>query len=171
MHNIVRYIRQNRIKIALIIIFIIFVISIIRAANNSYKEQEKSKIVVYENETRLETDGTITLTNKKCEEVINNFLKSCTSGDYEKAYTYLSEECKKDLYPTLESFTNDYCLAKKIKGKTYSIEKEKGSQNYKYKIEFNNMLSTGKQKSSRETTTEYYKIYVDNGHDIKISIE
>ena len=75
MHNIVRYIRQNRIKIALIIIFIIFVISIIRAANNSYKEQEKSKIVVYENETRLETDGTITLTNKKCEEVINNFLK------------------------------------------------------------------------------------------------
>ena len=168
MHNIIRYISQNKIKIVGIIFFILFGYSIIRTANDAYEKQGQNEQSKYQNEVVIQTDGTVKLTNRNCENVIKEFLNNCTSGNYEKAYTYLSEECKENSYPTLEDFTNNYCVKKAIKDKGYSIKKQNNSK-YKYKIEFNNMLSTGKIDLS--TDVEYYEITVDNGHDIKLNID
>lgn len=165
MHNLLRYIRQNRIKIIIIILFIIFAYSLIHVANDSYNEQGKKELQNTVQEERLQTDETFSLSNKKCEDTIKEFLKYCTKGEYETAYSYISQECKESKYKTFETFKQEYCEKNAIKGKTYAIEKD---GNYKYKIEFNNMLSSG--KTATKKTIHYYTIYVENGHEIKISI-
>ncbi|MBR3003059.1 MAG: hypothetical protein IKF38_05845 [Clostridia bacterium] len=165
MYNIIRYIRQNRIKIIGIVLFILFAYSMIITANKTYENQEKQKIQ-NSKETAIQTDGTVTLSEKNCKKVIEEFLENCTKGQYEKAYTYLSQDCKKSKYPTLEDFENKYCVANAMKGKGYKIEK---NTKFNYKIELNDILSTGKESTKR--IFQYYSITVDNGHDIKINIE
>ena len=167
MYNIIRYIRQNRLKIIGIIIFILFIYSMIITANEAYKNEEKQKIQNV-NEEKIETDGTVNLSEKNCKKIIEEFLKNCTNGDYEKAYSYLSKYSINSKYSTLEEFEKEYCLANSLKGKGYKIEKEKGKQ-YTYKIDFNEMLATGKNNSKK--ITHYYSITVENEHDIKINIE
>lgn len=165
MYNIIRYIRQNRLKILIIIIFIIFVYSIIISANQAFENAEKQKIA-NETKTQIKTDGTVSLSEKNCRKVIEEFLKNCAKGKYEEAYSYLSQQCKDEKYPTLEEFENNYCVANSVKGKGYSIESQK---QYNYKIELNNVLSTGGADSKK--ITNYFSITVDNGHDIKINID
>lgn len=169
MHNLMSYIRKNKFKIITTIIFVICAYSIIRIANDSYEKQAQEETSKYENVERIKTDGTITLSFDSCEKVINEFLTNCVKGNYEEAYSYLSKNCKKDKYPTYESFEKNYCLAKKMKGKTYVIKRLKNEEIYKYKIEFNDMLSSGKKETQK--IVDYYTIYVDNGHEIKICID
>lgn len=170
MHKILRYIRQNRIKVIVIVLFIFFVYTLIHAADNAYKNKNvgNGQSVV---ENKIQTDGTINLTNQSCKEVLTKFLDSCTEGNYKEAYNYLSEECKTKKYTTLEKFKEDYYEYYSFKNKGYKIDKITG--NYKYKVEFNNLLSTGKQQTNslKNMQTQYYSITVDNGHDIRINID
>ena len=148
--------------------FVIFIYSLIKVANNAYEEQDRPQKESI-NQVEAQKNITVNLTDKNCENVIKNFIENCTKGNYEKAYSYLSQNCKKDKYPTLDDFVNNYCNLKTIRGNVYTIEKVKDISKYTYKIEFNNKLSTGKANSRK--TIEYYSITVDNGQDIKINID
>lgn len=167
MHRILGYIRKNKFQVILIILFIIFIYSLIHTANNEYKNRAKEQIQNGNNESIIKTDGTITLSDSNCKKVIKEFLEKSTRGNYEEAYNYLSEECKEQDYPNLEDFINNYCNLNVIKGKGYLIENTK--ERYKYKIEFNDILSSGNSYGQKDI--HYYKINVENGHDIKITIE
>ncbi len=169
MHKILRYLRQNRIKVIIIVLFIFFVYTLIHAADNAYKDQnaENGQAAT---ENKIQTDGTITLTSEKCKEVLTKFLDNCTDGNYKEAYNYLSEECKNKKYSTLEKFKENYCEYNGLKNKGYKIEKS--GSNYTFKVEFNNLLTSGKKASNiSNKQTQYYSITVDNGHDIKINID
>lgn len=170
MHKILRYLRQNRIKVIIIVLFIFFVYTLIHAANDAYtKKGDVNKQSTTEN--KIQTDGTIKLTNQNCKEVLTKFLDKCTEGNYEEAYNYLSEECKNKKYNTLEKFKENYYEYNNLKNKGYKIENASG--NYTYKVEFNNLLSSGKKTttSTAGKQIQYYSITVDNGHDIKINID
>lgn len=167
MHKILRYIRQNRVKLTIIVFFILFAYSILTALNEAYNEEGEEKSQNKKEIITINSDPTLSLSYKNCTKVINEFLELCTNEEYEKAYTYLSEDCKENLYNSVESFKSNYCIKNSIKGKGYSVKKSEIS-NYVYTIEFNNMLSTGKKNSS--AFYDYYTITVENGEDIKLNI-
>lgn len=166
MNRILSYIRHNRLKVAGIIIAIILGLSLIRAADNMYAERGKNNIK--ESVVKVKTDGSVDISNSARKQKIDEFLTNCTLGKYKKAYTYLSEDCKTNLYPTEESFINDYCLKKAIKNKNYAIEQDSNISSYTYKITFKNMLSSGKKVST--SIQDYYTVTVDNGNEIKLNI-
>lgn len=167
MQKLLSYIRHNRIKIIFIIVAIIFFYSLLLTANDAYKDQTK---LDEENKQQFGDyqNAKITLTTKKCEDIIKEFLDYCTKGDYEKGYTYLSEECKKSKFPTFNSFKT-YCENNVLKSKNYSISRNKSGYYYTYKISLNNKLSTGDSKSLNDVY--YYKVVIQNEEDIKIEIE
>ncbi len=168
MHKILRYIRQNRAKLIGIVVFILFAYTIIRTANEAYIEKGKDELESSKNQVvTIERDSTVNLSDKNCIKIINEFLNLCSNGKYEDAYSYLSKDCIDNLYNSVEDFENDYCIAKGINKKGYSVKKSDISQ-YTYIIEFNNMLSSGKANTT--LTYDYYTITVENKHDIKLNI-
>ena len=168
MHKVLRYIRQNRVKLIGIVVFILFAYTIIRTVNEAYIEKGKEELESSKDQiVTIERDSTVNLSEKNCIKIINEFLNLCTNGKYEDAYTYLSKDCIDNLYNSVEDFENDYCIAKGIKKKGYSVKKSDIYQ-YTYMIEFNNMLSSGKTNTT--LTYDYYTITVENKHDIRLNI-
>lgn len=168
MHKILSYIRQNRAKVISITFAIIFGYSLLMSANNAYKENGSKSVENSKEEVvTIEASANVTVTDKDSQKLIKNFLKKCTEKEYVEAYEFLSSDCKNELYSTLEDFEQDYCESKQIAGKGYSIEKASNISKYTYKIEFNNMLSSG--KSNSDLTYDYYTIAVDDD-ELKLNI-
>lgn len=167
MNNFLRYIRRNTLQIVLIVLFIIFIYSIIHAADNVYKNQAKNVVQAEEGQEEKVTTNT-TISSKECDKILKTFLEYCTKGEYEKAYNYLSEESKEN-FPTLEDFKNNYCLQNSIKGKGYSIERASDKIKNRYKITFNNLLSSGNK--NQNTDIDYYIVVLENEEDLRIKIE
>ena len=42
---------------------------------------------------------------KPIENLVDEYFRYCNNGEYENAYNLITDECKKEYYPTLESFT------------------------------------------------------------------
>lgn len=84
------------------------------------------------------TDGQIDSINN-----IENFVSYCNNGEIEQAYSLLSGECKEELYPTIENFTELY-YNKVFNGEKKNVSIENWSNNI-YKVEIaGDFLSTGK---------------------------
>lgn len=163
MGKFLRYIRRNTLQVVLIILFIIFIYSVIHVADNIYKNQAKNVVQAEEGQ-----EGNVTtISSKDCEKTLKTFLEYCTEGEYEKAYNYLSEESKEN-FPTIEDFKNNYYLQGSLKGKGYSIEKASEKIKNRYKITFNNLLSSGNK--NQNTNVNYY-IVVQENEDLRIKIE
>lgn len=159
-NSFIKYIRQNTWKFILTVLLIIFVYSLIRIADNAYKKEIS--------ESDLNQDEKVSIVSSDAQETIEDFLNLCSNGKYEEAYTYLSDDCKLNVYPSLESFVNNYCTKNKIKGTVYSIKKDKTTSVYRYKIEFDNSLSTGKKTTNKNT--DYYTVVTDENGKYKINI-
>lgn len=55
----------------------------------------------------IETGETVSTKNQeKIEELISQYIQYCNAKEYEKAYAMIRQECRKTVYPTLESFQN-----------------------------------------------------------------
>ena len=84
------------------------------------------------------TDGQIDSINN-----IENFVSYCNNGEIKQAYSLLSGECKEELYPTIENFTELY-YNKVFNGEKKNVSIENWSNNI-YKVEIaGDFLSTGK---------------------------
>lgn len=104
------------------------------------------------------------------ENIINKYFNYCNSGEYEKAYECITEECKMANYPTLEQFT---AYVKEIfegKKKIYNIQNYSIVDNkYIYNIRIlDDILANG-------TTDGYYYyeekfILTEENGEIKLSI-
>ena len=160
MQNIRSYLGKNAIKIIFGIFFIIFIYCFIHAGNDAYREKEQS----VKTENKVETTNIKTTDAKK---TIQEFMENCINGNYEKAYTYLSDSNKQQKYKTIEEFSQNFCENNSIKGKNYSIINT--NENNKYKIELNNMLSSG--KTNGKVQVFYCKVIKQEDNNIKISIE
>ena len=94
------------------------------------------------------------------EDFINFFVQLCNSGKVDTAYEYLSDECKEALYPTKQSFIDNYysvifkiskeCEITKVKNDTYKV------------IYTNDLISTGGNGSNEGEMIDYIT-YVSGG--------
>lgn len=137
---------------SIVFIVVIFIIQSLNAyvKNNNY--QEDSNIL------QNEIENIITITEEEKienEELIQKFIDFCKNKKLDQAYNLLSEECKKQLYPNLNSFTQKYYS--RIFNKKRDIQFEI-IDNETYKIMFyEDMLESGKIEG-RNSLEDYCKI-------------
>lgn len=171
--NIIRYYNQNRKTIWLVIIAIILVIIAIQAINQLIKQDNKKEIqkntIITEQkpENNLHIDVLVSDDDVKEETmlIIDQFVRYCNAGKIEDAYNLLSDNCKKELFPTIEIFKQNYYNKIFNTTKLYSKEKFIGGT-YKVKL-YEDILSTGTINS--KTIEDYYTIEKNN-NKIKINI-
>ena len=128
-HAIRRYFYKNKYPILGIGAFIVLILVIIQLINgilardriendpsdeNIYNVQEKETILedknaYITNEKSLITGQKINSEKKyNAEETINKFIEYCNNKKIEEAYNLLSEDCKLEVYSSIEKFKADY---------------------------------------------------------------
>ena len=157
-NKIIRMLNQNTKLIILIIGIIAFILLLIgtfsyyastnqeeSASNNNTVEDilaeeiNKSKDTIMTNTTINDKDA------KNNYNLINTFVEYCNNQDIENAYNLLTEECKENLYPTIESFNKNYVQImfeeeKQIEVRNWNEDNEK----YTYLVDFmEDIISTG----------------------------
>ncbi len=163
MHKLLRYYRQNRIKVWGAVIAVIFALAIIQVLNmqakttkeKRIKEQQETteNVVSYQNESEsIITQGTVPKSYKDdFGKVIDEFYTNCIDHEPEKAYELLAPDTKKVLYPTMEQFESLYYEERFTGNKQYSFQSwsrsNKDTYIYQVKI-FDNMLESGKKNDS-----------------------
>lgn len=100
-------------------------------------------------------------------EVIDQFIEYCNNQDLESAYGLLTDECKQEMYPTIENFRISYYQS--IFNNTRKNVVVENWINEIYKVDFNeDFLSTGKY--SKENTIQDYITVVEKDDGYKLNI-
>ncbi len=181
MYRLIRYYNQNRKKILWIILIIVFIIAIIQilnffakknnGSNNSKKESVVSNITysnaVTSNKSSVTGSEISQDKLKKDTDIIDTFFNYCNEGDVEDAYELLTDECKEEMYPSVEDFKRIYYeyLFNGDK-KSYTIENWVGDI-YRIMIT-DDILSTGKLNST-ETRQDYMTV-IRKSNEYKLNI-
>ena len=169
--NIFRYYNQNRKMIWLVIIAIVILIIAIQALNNIVKNENKNKANNLINEKEYENNLNINVLIseeevKEDEElIIDQFLRYCNAKKVEEAYALLSEDCKKELFPTIEYFKQNYYNLHFSTTKLYSKGTFIGNT-YKVKL-YDDILTTGSINSN--STEDYFTIKKED-NSVKLNI-
>ena len=101
--------------------------------------------------------------------VVDEFIEFCNNGQIENAYEMLSEECKKNIYPSLEDFTKKYYNKIFSKKRAYNCQAwiSQGIT-HTYRIDFTeDMLATG--SPAQTSIVDYYTV-VKNNDEYKLNI-
>ena len=116
MNRIIRFFNQNRIRIIITILIIAFIFILIYAVNDVL-EQTRTDISQVSNRIEdssvpsesvisgEEIDEEVTVENTN---TIQEFVDYCNNGNYQNAYNLLSEDCKNEVFGTLEEFISNY---------------------------------------------------------------
>lgn len=172
MYKLMRFYNRNRKKIFRIILIIVFIFVILKLLNYFTKIKANKKI----EETVNNIDNALTTNNstlisdkssisgasiqssklKKDTDIINQFMDYCNNGDVSNAYNLLTDDCKKEMFPTIQDFSNIY-YSSLFNGerKSYTIE---NWENDTYSVRItSDILSTGNLKGD-ETRQDYITI-------------
>lgn len=125
MNHLMRYYNQNRKKIWGTLIIIASAFLLLQLVNYFYKisvekRQQVEKLPetsenISTDTTKITTDNSV-VTGKKLDDdklksetaVIKDFVSYCNEKELQKAYDLLTEECKEQMYHTLEAFEQAY---------------------------------------------------------------
>ncbi len=156
--NLIRYYNQNRKKIWGILIIIASAFLLLQMVNYFYKIKHEKAIAVknitteekLNKETTLMTNQSVVtgenIDSKHLQDsttIIDNFISYCNHKELEKAYNLLTDECKTQMYETVEMFEKAYYNnVFKGESKNCTIENWIGNT-FKIKVT-EDMLSTGK---------------------------
>ena len=172
-----RFINTNIGKIVLVIFICGFIFIITQTVNTVLKRQKENEKSVVNYQTQQE-EQVAYFTNTKIDEktansnseVIDEFIEYCNTLNSEMAYNLLTDDCKEQLYPTLDSFTKYYLSRVFSTPKSYDIEAiSEDSNTYTYKVKMvEDIMSTGKYDSSN--VVEDYITIVKDGNTNKINI-
>lgn len=172
--NIRRILARKRDKIILglaIIAFVIIIVYIIDGIliKGDNKEEKKDSTNYIYNPNYAVTSKT-ELSKEKSEEInniINNFMSYCNNKNPEKAYKLLSQDCKSELFPTVDDFINNYYNKIFTNYKIHNIQLWKMSANtYTYKVRIlDDILSTGKDNEGK-AIEDYFTIITEDGKDM-----
>lgn len=186
MHNLIKFYYSNKYKIWGIIVAIILVILIIQIANSMISIQNKNALNKYtqntitQNNTSVNNSSTYFPTNEsvitgeqveetsleKAKTIIESFVTECNDQNIEGAYNFLSEDCKKEYYQSVEKFKELYY--DKNFGNTKKIVTVNNWILDTYKINITeDVLSTG--KISDMQLEDYYTIVKEN-ESLKLNI-
>lgn len=185
MYNLIRFYNQNRKKIFKIILIIVFIFGILQLLNyltrlksnkNMLEIENKANSIVNDSEINsLVSDKSLVSDNNisnvqlnKDISVINQFIDYCNNEDITDAYNLLTNECKEEMFPSMQDFYNIYYLNIFNKEKkSYTIENWVGHI-YMVRIT-NDILSTGKINNG-ETKQDYITVIYDNNDKVKLNI-
>ena len=187
MRNLIRYYYKNKYKIWGIILFIVLLLFIIQVMNLimlQINEQEINNPLSNTNTSNnlinnKDTDSFITndksvvtgeqIDTKKLENariIINNFITACNNGNVEEAYNYLSNDCKSEMFDTIEQFQTMY----------YDVifggnKKNAAIENWllnTYKVDITeDIMATGNANGIR---TQDYMTVVEEDNELKLNI-
>ena len=128
MNKIIRFYNQNRRLFWVIVLTVIIVIALVQTLNNYYKNNKSSGIentTTYNNTIQKPTivgEKVSQETSTETMKIIDEFIIYCNRGDAEKAYEFLSNDCKEQGYQNLEKFKNNYCNDIFDEPKLYSVQ-------------------------------------------------
>lgn len=179
MKKLIRYWNQNRLKIIITVLIIVFIIILIQAINGilASTKPDYTSNNVYIKDSSKPSESVISGGEVKEEvteentEIIKNFVSFCNKKEYQNAYDLLTQDCKEMIFLTLDSFINDYCNKIKFNDIAYELELWYYTGNtYTYRITYfeNDMLATGKVNSSNNI--EDYITIVDSEEEKKLNI-
>lgn len=99
--------------------------------------------------------------------VIGKFMDSCNNGNIEEAYNLLTDECKEQMYNSLENFEQTYYQdVFEGQNKIYTVENWTGST---YKVDISeDILATG--KSNNGYVKQDYITVKENNGEYKLNI-
>lgn len=101
-------------------------------------------------------------------ETIDSFIEYCNGNKVNEAYSLLSEDCKKEMYPKVENFKKAY-LDTTFSGQKKNVSIENWTGNI-YKIKYmNDALSTGIYQEEN-VMQDYITIITDNEGNTKLNI-
>ena len=101
-------------------------------------------------------------------DTINQFVQLCNEGNVNEAYNMLSDECKEDVYPSLDSFSNNYYNTI-FNGQRKNISVENWVDNI-YKVTFeNDALSTGIY-TQEGTIQDYITVARNENNELRLNI-
>lgn len=174
MYKLMRYFNQNRKAILTIVLIIVFAIIILQLLNYLVKRKNDVNNIEINNviNENIQIDNTITsdksaisgqnVSNTKLEKdtkIISKFMEYCNLNDIENAYNLLTDECKEQMFPTIQDFYNIYYLEIfNGENKIFTTENWIGNT-YEVRIT-GDILSTGKL-DSEETYQDYMTIVDD----------
>lgn len=174
MYKFIRYFNQNRKKIIRIIVVIVFGFILLQFINRQVANKSTNNNSYLNNNTTVKNNininsaiggGSSVVASKTEINVIEQFIQYCNTGKTNEAYNLLSNECKENMYPTLEYFIQNYYKGNFETSKNYNIQSWIGSI---YKVDLKeNILHTGIAKTS--TKQDYITIVYKDG-EYKLNI-
>lgn len=124
--------------------------------------------IYVEGEESALTGDKITSSQVKMLEYVNQFVDLCNTKQVEKAYNLLSDECKEEVYPSLDSFKRNYYNTV-FNGQKRNISVESWANNiYKVKYEVD-ALSTGVY-TEENTLQDYISVIKDDNGEGKLNV-
>lgn len=183
--NLRRYYNQNRKKIWGIVIIIASAFIFLQLFNYIYRiNRDKEAIPERNNNTmnQVNTNVTTLTTNQSvvtgdsvssnqlqdATTIIDKFISYCNNKELEQAYDLLTEECKAQMYTTLEVFEQAYYNdAFGGENKNCSIENWVNNT-YKVKI-MDDILATGKTNNGYSKQDYMTVVKVDDGYKLNIN--
>ena len=183
MNKFIRWYNQNRKSIWKTIGIVILIIGVIQLINYFYAIRNEEKIRSYGNQIQNTTidynnvkvgDNHSSLTGQVISErqetqigAIDNFVKYCNDNNLDSAYNLLTDECKEEMYPTLEIFQQSY-YNQVFNNQTKNVTVENWISNI-YKVNVNeDFLSTGRY--SKDETIQDYITVVEVDEQYKLNI-
>lgn len=101
-------------------------------------------------------------------DTINQFAQLCNEGNVNEAYNMLSDECKEEVYPSLDSFSNNYYNTI-FNGQRKNISVENWVDNI-YKVTFeNDALSTGVY-TQEGTIQDYITVESNENNELRLNV-
>ena len=166
-----RWYNNKRKKIWTVLIGIIGVIIFIQTLNNYYKNNNNISSSTNESTTTYNTTNYAVVTKTKINEnvsenslsIIDNFFNLCNEKKAERAYSLLSDDCKNELYPTINDFKTKYLDIFFTEKRSYESTlwiTTVSSNTYRLEI-YGDMLAKGKKDAI--PTEDYFTIVYENG--------
>jgi len=173
MNRIIRIWNQNRKKIILIALAVVFLFIIIQILNQMAKEEKqkenmnKDTVGVIEdlpNKSIITGETVKEETTKTNVNLIEVFLEKCNEQNIESAYELLTDECKEVLFNTKEDFVNNYYNVIFTEPRTINIDNYKNSSTKNtYKVTFYaDVLGTG-DISGTDSYQDYITVDKESG--------
>lgn len=180
MYRLIRFYNQNRKQIGKIIGVILIIIFVLQLLNYSAKQKAKKQNhnIIKDNNNLLSYNNLDMSANKSvlsgndisqqqqsAIKIIDEFFAYCNEQKIQKAYDLLTEECKEEMYSSIEIFDEMY-YQKVLKGKKKNISVENWTGNL-YKVTINDdFLATGeysdKNKMQDYITVKDDKLNINN---------
>lgn len=158
-------------KLMIIAVIVFAAIIIMSVGKNSSEETKNVEDKIYNpKDTVIKGSDVSEEQYQKDSEIVEKFLKYCNEKKVENAYSLISDECKKNLYPSLDAFKNNYYNYIFNNKREFNMQSWVSTPNYTvYKIRYtNNMLTTGTYQA--DNVYEDYITLIKNENSEKISL-